>query len=71
MMLEGLFACSMVERISLAEAARKIGAPQETLQDAYRLRLDTATGGADGKGKWYVDYFESITESFKRPEAMN
>lgn len=69
--INGLFACAMVERCSLAEAARRIGAPHDDLVDAYRFRLDTATGGYDGRGKWYDDYFESITESFKRLQVMN
>lgn len=70
-MINAIFACAMVENCSLKEAAFKVDANADELLDAYRFRLDTAHGGPDGKGRWIDDYRESITESFKRLEAMN
>ena len=66
--INAIFACAMVESCSIAEAARKISAPHCEMIDAYKFRLNTAHGGS---GKWITDYQESITESFKRLEAMN
>lgn len=79
-MINALFACAMVEKCSLPEAAKLISAPHSVLVDAYKFRLDTAHGGSithgnihsvARNGKWITDYHESITESFKRLEAMN
>lgn len=67
-MINAIFACAMVEQCTLADAARRVDASKEDLQDAYRFRLDTAHGGC---GRFLDDYWESITESFKRLEAMN
>lgn len=67
-MLNALFACAMVEQISLAQAARLISAPHPVLRDAYAIRLNTAHGYT---GRWITDYHESICESFKRLEAAN
>lgn len=63
--INALLACAMVEGCSLFDAAKKIDAPQEVLFEAVAFRMATAVD------KDIRDYMESITESFKRLEAMN
>lgn len=69
-MINALFACAMVENCSLADAVRKCNATTEDLNEAVAYRIKIATGGPDGKGKWY-DYDQSIYEAFKRLESAN
>lgn len=60
-----VFACSMVTGKSLTDAAKEVGAAQDVLVDAVALRMNVAVD------KNIRDYHESITECFKRLEAMN
>lgn len=69
-MINALFACAMVENCSLAEAQKKCHASIADLNEAVKYRCTIATGGPDGKGKWY-DYDQSIYECFKRLEMAN
>lgn len=70
--LNALFAAAMVKRCGLAEAAKEcpdVFTP-EVMREAIKYRCTIATGGSDGKGKWY-EYEESIYEAFKRLEMAN
>ena len=69
--LRALFACAMVEKCSLADAAAIIGSDLPTLQTAMLYRVRVATGGPDGSGKWYDDYQQSLYEAFKKLESAN
>lgn len=60
-----LMACAMVECCTLADAAKKIDAPQEVLFDAVAMRMSVAVD------QDIRDYHESITAAFRRLEAAN
>lgn len=70
-MLNALFACAMVEGVSLSVAAEKCRAAKDDLSEAVKYRCNVATGGPDGKAVWFSSYEESIYEAFKRLESAN
>lgn len=63
--LNQLLACAMVEGVSLCDAAKIIGAPQEVLFDAVSYRMSVAVD------QDIRDYQQSIYEAFKRLENAN
>ena len=61
--LEQLFACAFVEKITLSQAAERIGASKEDLKEAYHYRMAVADVG---DGVYETDYHRQIEVGFKR-----
>ena len=67
-MLQQLFACAFVEKISLSAAAPKVGASREELLEAYHYRMAVADVG---NGYYETNYQKQIELGMKRLAEAN